>query len=135
MSTQEIRDQKITNTVMMHDLLTGQDIGTWQQDYLLREVEFVHIKNGKPLTLNWASGIGLTTVGYGLNLIAKGYKNINTIEHGEWVALALGGVSACVLYVVGRFILTDEKKAVLRKIEQHFKEATPQRRIVGEKNE
>jgi hypothetical protein len=87
MTERIIENQEITETQVIPDLLTGSDIGTWQAEYLLREVEFERIKHGKPITYNWANSIALTSFGFGLSLLAKGYVNVSLITKGEWVAL------------------------------------------------
>lgn len=90
MTDRIIENQEITETQVVPDLLTGSDIGTWQAEYLLREVEFERIKHGKPITYNWANSIALTTFGFGLNLLAKGYSEWSLILKGEWIALGTG---------------------------------------------
>lgn len=129
MTEKIIENQEITETQVIPDLLTGSDIGTWQAEYLLREVEFERIKHGKPITYNWANSIALTSFGFGLSLLAKGYSNASLITKGEWVALAFGvGISA-VLYLIGIF-LPDNRKKVMKKIESHFETAPTQRQIL-----
>jgi hypothetical protein len=129
MTERIIKNQEITETQVVPDLLTGSDIGTWQAEYLLREVEFERIKHGKPVTYNWANGLALTAFGFGLSLLAKGYSNASLITKGEWIALAVGlGISA-ILYVIGIFI-PDNRKKVMKKIESHFETAPTQRQIL-----
>lgn len=129
MTERIIENQEFTETQEVPDLLTGSDIGTWQAEYLLREVEFERIKHGKPVTYNWANSITLTSFGFGLSLLAKGYSNTSLITKGEWVALAFGvGISA-ILYLIGIF-LPDNKKKVMKKIESHFETAPTQRQIL-----
>ncbi|OAN13330.1 hypothetical protein A3K86_16900 [Photobacterium jeanii] len=130
----EIKDSKITSTQMVDSLLTGGDIGTWQADYLLREVEFERLKNGKPVTYNWANSIGLTTFGFALNLFGKGYSNYTVISKGEWIAFG-GGIAVTVtLYLIG-LCLKDSRKMVMEKIEQHFENAPTQKRMMGGNDE
>ncbi|MEZ8618971.1 hypothetical protein AB4374_13895 [Vibrio splendidus] len=129
----DISDLEITDTQIVDDLLTGGDIGTWQADYLLREVEFERLKNGKPVTHNWANSIGLTTFGFALNLLGKGYSDYTLIVKGEWIALALGGGATITLYLIG-LCVTDSRKSVMKKIEKHFESAPTKRRIVGGDN-
>ena len=71
MTEQIYKDKVITKTVIAENLLTDTSVGTWQEDYPLREVDFVHIKNGKPVIYIWANSVLLTTFGFGLNLLAK----------------------------------------------------------------
>jgi len=134
MTEKNIRDREITETQLVPDLLTGTDIGTWQAEYLLREVEFERIKNGKPITFILAVSIALTTFGFGLNLLAKGYSNVANISKGEWVALAAGIVLSVVLYIIG-LCLPNNRKKVMKKIEKHFKEAPTKRQAFKEQNQ
>lgn len=129
MTERIIENQEITETQVIPDLLTGSDIGTWQAEYLLREVEFERIKHGKPITYNWANSIALTSFGFGLSLLAKGYSNASLITKGEWVALAFGIGISVVLYLIGIF-LPDNRKKVMKKIESHFETAPTQRQIL-----
>jgi hypothetical protein len=129
MTERIIKDQEITETQVVPDLLTGSDIGTWQAEYLLREVEFERIKHGKPVTYNWANSLALTTFGFGLSLLAKGYSDALLITKGEWIALAVGVAVSGVLYVIGIYI-PDNRKRVMKKIESHFETAPTQRQIL-----
>lgn len=134
MTEKIVHGKVITETQIVPDLLTGTDIGTWQAEYLLREVEFERIKYGKPVTFNWANSIALTTIGFGLNLLAKGYTNVAIISKGEWVAMSVGIVLSIVLYVIGR-CLPNNRKKVMKKIEKHFEDAPTKRQAFKEQNQ
>lgn len=114
------------------DLLSGATIGTWQEDYPLRQVEFEWIKLSKPMTFTWANSILLTTFGFGLNLVAEGYAVLTTnappIGNGKWIALSIGLVTSVILYIVGR-CLPNKRKEVMAKIEQHFNSAPTRRQV------
>jgi hypothetical protein len=120
------KDTVLTKTFVATDLLTDTAIGTWQEDYPLREVEFERIKNGKPVTFIWANSIFLTTLGFGLNLLAKGYSHFTDgtppIHKGEWIALSSGLAVSVILYIIG-LCLPNNRKKVMKTIEQHFKSA------------
>lgn len=126
MTTKIIENQEITETQMVPNLLTGTDIGTWQAEYLLREVEFERIKNGKPVTHNLANSIVLTSFGFGLNLFSKGYADITTISKGEWIALSVGSIISVIFYIIG-MCLPNNRKKVMKEIEDHFKNAPTKR--------
>ena len=100
----------------------------------MREVEFERLKNGKPITYNWANSVGLTTFGFALNLLGKGYSDYTIIVKGEWIALAFGGGVTIILYLVG-LCLKDSRKLVMKKIEKHFESAPTKRRVLGGDNE
>lgn len=125
------KDKVLTETfIATEDLLSGTTIGTWQEDYPLRQVEFEWIKDSNPMTFIWANSILLTTLGFGLNLLAKGYSaftsNTPPIGKSEWIAFFSGLAASAVLYVVGVF-LPNKRKKVMTKIEQHFKNAPTRR--------
>ena len=122
MNERRIENQTITETQNFPDLLTGATIGTWQADYVLREVEFERLKNGKPVTYNWANSIGLTSFGFALNILAKGYSDPSIVPKGEWVALGMGVSISIALYCIG-LALPDNRKKVMKDIENHFKKA------------
>ncbi len=134
MTEKNVQGKEITETQFFPNLLTGADIGTWQAEYLLREVEFERIKNGKPITFILAVSIALTTLGLGLNLLGKGYTDITSISKGEWVALGIGIALSVVMYCIGLCFPNDRKK-VMKKIEEHFKEAPTKRQVFKEQNQ
>ena len=134
MTAKNVHGRKITETQLVPDLLTGTDIGTWQAEYLLREVEFERIKYGKPITFNWSVSIALTTFRFGLNLLAKGFSDVASISKGECVALGVGIVLSVVLYIIG-LCLPNNRKKVMKKIEKHFKEAPTKRQAFKEQNQ
>lgn len=133
MTRTNIHDTEITETQIVPNLLTGADIGTWQAEYLLREVEFERIKHGKPITYIWANGFALTTFGFGLNLLAKGYSDASLIIKGEWLALSAGIIFSLVLYITG-FCLPNNRKKVMNKIEKHFENAPTKREAYKEQS-
>lgn len=136
--TNRVENQQITETIQVHGLLSGANIGTWQADYPLTAIDFEHIKNGKPVTFNWANSILLATVGFGLNLIGKGASQVVGMQQpiyvGEWIALGVGVVVAIVLYGIG-LVLPNERKRVMREIQNHFKNSPKQRQVVSGESE
>lgn len=136
--TNRVENQQITETIPVHGLLSGANIGTWQADYPLTAIDFEHIKNGKPVTFNWANSILLATVGFGLNLIEKGASQVVGMQQpiyvGEWIALGFGVVVAIVLYGIG-LALPNERKRVMREIQDHFKYSPKQRQVVPGESE
>jgi len=122
MTERIIENQEVTETQNVLNLISGVEIGSFQADYRLREIEFERIKNGKPVTFNWANSIALTSFGFALNLLAKGYSDPSLISKGEWVALASGVMISVTLYLIGLKLPNDRKK-VMQDIETHFKNA------------
>lgn len=126
-----IEHQEFTETQRIPNLKTGYDIGSWQKDYLLREVEFERIKHGKPITYFWSHNIALTTFGVSLSLLAKGYSDLSLISKGEWGSLVLGAVISAILYGIGMY-LPNNKKNTMEKIEKFFETATVHKKIIKE---
>lgn len=128
-----IENQQITETIPVHGLLSGASVGTWQADFPLTALDFEHIKNGKPVTFNWANSILLAAVGYGLNLLGKGASQLAGVQQhiyvGEWIAF-FGAIGvSIILYLVGLALPNDRKK-IMKEIETHFKSARKQRQVV-----
>ncbi|WP_194441047.1 hypothetical protein [Pseudoalteromonas simplex] len=133
-----IENQQIIETIPVHGLISGASIGTWQADYPLTALDFEHIKNGKPVTFNWANSILLATVGFGFNILAKGATTLAGVEQqvyiGEWIALGAGVAISIVLYLVG-LALPNDRKRVMKDIKEHFNSAPKQRQVVPGENE
>lgn len=131
--TERIENQEITRTIHVQGLLSGADVGTWQADYPLTALDFEHIKNGKPVTFNWANSILLTTIGFGMSIAAKYFTQLAGVQQqiypGEWRALFGGIIVSVALYVLG-LALPNDRKTVMRKIQNHFKTAPRKRQLV-----
>lgn len=132
-----IENQQITETIPVHGLLSGASIGTWQADYPLTALDFEHIKNGKPVTFNWAENIFLAAVGFGLNLLGKGASQLAGVPQqiyiGEWLAFGCGIVVSIILYLIG-LALPNDRKRVMKEIQNHFKISPKQRQVVQGEN-
>ena len=128
-----IENQQITETIPVHGLLSGASVGTWQADYPLTALDFEHIKNGKPVTFNWANSILLAAVGFGLNLLGKGASQLAGVQQqiyiGEWIAFGSAIAVSVALYLVG-LLLPNDRKRVMKEIQVHFKSAPKQRQVV-----
>ncbi|EGI74048.1 hypothetical protein PH505_ak00320 [Pseudoalteromonas distincta] len=73
------------------------------------------------------------TLGFALNVIAKGYPDSNKISDGDWVGLFFGISLTIIFFIIGLFI-KNEKKIVMKKIEAHFETSTPQTQINTEQS-
>lgn len=128
-----IENEQITETIPVHGLLSGANIGTWQADYPLTAIDYEHIKNGKPITFNWANSILLTTIGFGLNLLGKGASEMAGVQQeiyiGEWIALGVGIIVSILFYLIGLALPNDRKK-IMKKIQDHFNTSPKQRQVV-----
>lgn len=126
MAKKVVKGEQATEPYLIPDLLSGASVGTWQEDYPLREVDFERIKHGKPITFVWANSLLLTSFGFGLSLIAKGYSNISAIRTGEWIALGVGLVCSVAMYGIG-ILLPNKRKEVMKTIEEFFRKAPTSR--------
>jgi len=125
--------------MVVHGLLSGSSVGTWQADYPLTGRDYEHIKNGKPITFNWANSLLLTTVGLGLNVLGKFLSQqagvTITIYIGEWIALAIGLILSVILYLIG-LALPNDRKIIMKKLKDHFDNSPKKRQMVqGENND
>ena len=115
----DIRNQEITETIYVKDLLSNQATATFQKNYPLTELDFELILNGKSQTNNWSHNLFLALIGYSLGLLEK-YFNINTsITNSEWTALGIGILTSCLLYLIG-LLLPHRRKKVIQNIKKHF---------------
>jgi hypothetical protein len=133
-----IENQQISQTIPVHGLLSGASIGTWQADYPLTAIDFEYIKNGKPITFNWANSIFLATVGFGFNILGKGASTLAGIPQqiyiGEWITLGAGVFISIILYAFG-LALPNDRKRVMKEIKEHFNNAPKHRQVVPGENE
>jgi hypothetical protein len=134
---ENISNQDIKQTVVISGLLSGGSVGTWQADYPLTGRDYEHLKNGKPLTFNWANSIFLTSIGFGLNLAGK-YLYLSkqadpsvTIYAWEWITFGVGIVLSVVLYAVG-LCLPNDRKVIMRKLKDHFDNSPKKRQLLQE---
>ena len=127
------QNEIIGSTIATPDLLSGAIIGTFQEDYRLCEADYVRLKTGKPMTLGWAMSILLATFGYSLSLIPKLLGELTgkpvEIAKAEWLTLLIGLCLSGLLYILGLY-LPNERKAVMKDIENHFKKAPKSRQII-----
>lgn len=135
---ENISNQVILQTVQVADLLSGTSIGTWQADYPLTGRDYEHLKNGKPITFDWANSILLTSIGIGLTLLGK-YISAQTdpsvvIYKGEWLALATGLIISIVLYMIG-LLLPNDRKKIMKKLKDHFDNSPKKRQLLKDDNQ
>ncbi|MDY7841548.1 hypothetical protein UXA24_11260 [Aeromonas caviae] len=127
-------NEKITATIQVEGILLDSDVGTWQANYQLTALEFEHIKNGKPVTFNWANSILLTVIGYGFSLAPRAVSKLTgaektiSIANGEYITFLLGLGAAVVLYAIG-LLMPNDRRAVMKSIQEHFKKSPKQRRM------
>lgn len=132
---ESINNQEIHQTIQVPGSFSGASIGTWQADYPLTGRDYEHLKNGKPVTFNWANSILLTSIGIGLTLLAKYISQQSDssvlIYKGEWIALSIGVMAAVILYIIGLCLPNDRKK-IMKNLQTHFDNSPKKRQLVRE---
>ena len=127
--------KKLSRLLRFPGLLSGASVGTWQADYPLTGRDYEHLKNGKPITYNWANSILLTSIGIGLTLLGKYiYQQTNPaiiIYEGERIALGIGVAAAIILYLIGLCLPNDRKK-IMKKLKDHFDTSPKKRQLLQE---
>jgi len=125
----------ISSTLATPTLLSGTIIGTFQEDYRLCEADYLRLKTSKPVTLGLATTIFLSSLGYGISLIPKFLDKLTgkSVEFaiGEWLPLSIGMILSLLLYIIG-LALPNDRKAVMKEIENHFKQAPKSHQIIRE---
>ena len=131
--SENISNQQLYQTMVVAGLSSGASVGTWQADYPLTGRDFEHLRNGKPVTFNWANSILLATIGFGLNILGKYLSQkagvTITIYIGEWIALAVGVVVSIVLYLIG-LALPNDRKSIMKKLKDHFDNSPKKRQML-----
>ena len=136
--SENISNQQLDQTMFVAGLSSGASVGTWQEDYPLTGRDYEHLRNGKPVTFNWANSILLTSIGFGLNILGKYLSQksgvIITIYVGEWIALSVGVGVSVVLYLIG-LALPNDRKTIMKKLRDHFDNSPKKRQMLqgGEK--
>lgn len=132
---ESINNQEIHQTIQVTGSFSGASVGTWQADYPLNGRDYEHLKNGKPVTFNWANSILLTSIGIGLTLLGKYISQQSDssvlIYKGEWIALSIGVMVAVILYIIGLCLPNDRKK-IMKKLQTHFDHSPKKRQLVRE---
>ena len=127
--------QVITETVSLDENVNTQPaILISQEPFHLTEADFLRIQGGRTRLATPATGFLLTSLGMALILFlkyvqARANGSSITIETLEWLAPAIGVGIASLLYLIDKW-LPNEKKQVMKDIENHFSEAPRTRQLV-----
>jgi hypothetical protein len=126
-------NQVITQTVMTENLFTGVSIGTFQEDFQLCEADFLRLRNEGTALTTWSLNILFASIGYGMSILPKWISELagrgEKVSQSEWTALAACLAVSLVLFVVSKFT-PNEKKELLKRMDQHFKSAPKTRQFV-----
>ena len=131
------KDETISATLATPNLLSGKIIGTFQEDYPLCEADYLRLKTtSRPVIWGFANLIFLPTLGYAISLIPKFIDKFNEkpVEFAisEWLPLLIGICLSSILYLIG-LKLPNDRKDIMTKIDDHFKQAPKSRQIIREK--
>lgn len=128
-------NQRLNSSVVVGGLLSGQSIATIQQPFILSEVEYMHLRGNPPLTASWATNLLFAVIGYGVSLGPKFFALFrgqdSELSSAEWMTLLIGVIASGVLYLVGLALPNDRKK-LMRRIADHFKNAPASHRVLRE---
>lgn len=128
-------NQVITQTVMTENLFTGISIGTFQEGFQLCEADFLRLRNEGTALTTWSLNILFASIGYGMSILPKWISEIagkaEKVSQSEWAALAACLAASLVLFLISKFI-SNEKKELLKRMDQHFKSAPKTRQFVRE---
>ena len=133
MSKVVYKNETITHSVEPDNLLTGMTVGTLQEDFPLNEGDFLRLKMNQVATTTWAVNFLFATIGYGISIVPKWLSELagqpNQVSQAEWMTLLFGVVIALIIYGIG-FLLPNERKSTMKKIEQHFNNAPKSRQVI-----
>lgn len=109
-------------------------VATVQADYSLSASEHVILKNGWVSAYSWALNVGFATFGYLLSVLPKFIAHLENesnppLSSGEWWTLGAGVGLVVVLFLIG-CVCKNEKKDLLKAIDEHFRTAPKVRRRV-----
>ncbi|NOT81422.1 MAG: hypothetical protein HOP01_01665 [Gallionella sp.] len=130
------KDRKLTQAIVVTDLLNGQSVTTMQSPYLLTEADFLRLQGIPPITAALATILFSAVVGYAVSLGPKITPLFNggksQLTPGEIVTMLAGIALSILFYVIG-FCFPNEKKKTMKKISNHFDNEPPSSHIVGGK--
>jgi hypothetical protein len=131
---QVVEGERFQETLNLKVSRTEPAIASLQEDFGLCEADFLRLKNGDPKPLLWASAVFWAAVGLGLAVLGKYLDKLLTnpatkIENWEIYGTAVAFLVAALLYLIGQ-LLPNERKKVMKDIENHFSKAPRTRHIV-----
>jgi hypothetical protein len=126
MTDHNFTDTTITETVVLSEPLSGNTIASLQVVYPFTEADFVRLDSQGNVVKNWATSFLLITIGSAItllqNLLRDGVDQAKEIAVGDiWVLSGLVVITV-VLFVIGAF-MPNEKKKLIRRIGNHFKDS------------
>jgi hypothetical protein len=135
--TERHEGTEVRQPFVVSNLLNGQTIATLQAAFPLNEADFLRLKGGPPATSAAAALLFSGGVGYAISLGPKIEATLfggsDQLSSGEVRTMIAVAVISLVLYGAG-WLLPNEKRRILRRIEAHFRESTPSTHIVGGKS-
>ena len=126
-------NQVITQTLVTENLFTGYAIGTFQENFQLCEADFLRLKNESSTWTTWSLNVLFASIGYGFSILPKWISEITgkpeKVSQSEWIALFVCLAVCFVLFLLSKLI-PNEKKELLKRMDQHFKSAPKTQQFV-----
>ncbi len=114
-----LKGKTLDEPLTVGDIKSGYSIQTLEDLYPLREVEFVHLKNNNNGVKQWAVQIFFIVIGYAISIGPQIYDDFTKITKGQWV-IGIIGIIACALLGFASIFTKDDKKEVMKKMEDFF---------------
>lgn len=133
MTRKKVMGEVITETIPTNNTFSGVATVTSQEDYAISHVDFYHLKNTSSPISQWTTNTFFAFVGYGVSLSPKMVNSFlgktEVVSQSEWIALIGGVVVSVILFAISK-CLPNERKTLLKNMEDHFKQAPKTRRAV-----
>lgn len=131
MSDPDVSITQKTYKIPEKDLLVPQTLGTWQEGYLLREIEFSYLLHGKPSIVKCTINILIAEAGYLISILPclinhYFFNDPQNISKGEFYTCIVGIVLSIILYVIS-VLSPNDYKSTIKDIKKHFENAVPKK--------
>jgi len=128
-----MKNREETYTVPFESVRQPPKIEISQEPFYLTEVDFLHLTNGKPKSIQIALAICLTSTGYLLVLAAKLsathiFGKPTNIEIWEWAIVGIGIIASGAIYVIS-FCFPNEESRMKKEIKSHFQKSPRERQL------
>lgn len=139
MEPARVEGQTLDKTFEVAEDIVGEPmLGSLKCDYSLCEADFLRLTGRTSLWHESSIAVFLISVGYALSIAAKflaAKLNNSTVitEPWEYWALGLGFLVSVLLYGCSH-IFPNEKRAMLKDMQDHFEKHPRKRQLMGRKN-
>jgi hypothetical protein len=123
---QTVTGQIIKNPIIIDDPSTQtSSVYVQEKTYVFRKHELYILKSNSGIS-NWVSLTQGATIGFLINIVAKFiYGQIigkSSVENWELFAFFISGFATIVLFLIDRYLISNERKGLLSILENHFKD-------------